>query len=360
MDVQFCSVDSHRVVSPQARRRVSGRLVAERESRRSPNGVRDDVYTLAEILDASGYETKFLTAIGTAAIPIEGRFKSMQQRHDADAATLLSEMRDWWNEESRPRFGYVQLGDLHEPLREPDTEYFGEIPDIEGVSRWRFTSGDTDSEAFEEYRSARERLYDTLVRYVDEQIERTLDDVDLDDTVVIVTSDHGEEFWEYTDFERAHFEDSRGISGVGHGHALVPPVIDVPIATTIEGLPSPESRRSLTDIVPTVLRELGVDLPLDFDGAPLQDTSRADEPVLSQEIAYGPNQISVTENDHHFIYVPVDDRSVLIDFETGEPITDSAVAERLLEHVPRERATGSDVALSADVQERLSDLGYAE
>lgn len=326
-----------------------------------PNGIRDDVYTIAELLDTSGYETKFLTAIGTAAIPIEGRFKSMQQCHDADAEVLLSEIRDWWNNESQPRFGYVQLGDLHEPLHEPDTEFFGEIPDIKGINRWRFTSGDTNSEAFKKYRSARERLYDALVRYIDEEIERTLGELaDLDDTVVIVTSDHGEEFWEYKDFEEEHFEDSRGISGVGHGHALVPPVIEVPIATNIEGLPSPESRRSLTDIVPTILQELGADRSFDFDGHPLQDTSNTNDPVLSQEIAYGPNQISVTENGNHLIYIPVNDWSVVIDFETGDPLPGSEVEERLLEFVPRERATGSDVNLSDEVQDRLSNLGYAE
>lgn len=326
-----------------------------------PNVVRDNVYTIAELFDANEYETKFITAIETAAVPIEGRFKSIKRRHDANAETLLSEIRKWWNAESSPKFGYVQLGDLHEPLHEPETNYFDDIPDIDGIDRWRFTSGDIQSEEFEQYRSARELLYDTLVRYVDDEIERTFDKLqNLDDTLVIVTSDHGEEFWEYKEFEEAHFEDSRDISGVGHGHALVPPVLEVPLATNIDELPSSESRRSLTDIVPTILHELGADAPLDFDGQPLQEPARTDEPVLSQEIAYGPNQISVTEGNNHLIYVPVDDRSVLIDFDTGKPNADPDVEERLLSHVPRNRTTGSAVNLSQDVQDRLSDLGYAE
>lgn len=129
-----------------------------------PNGVRDDVSTVAEVLGASGYKTKFMTAIGTAAVPIQGRFKSMEQHHDADAGTMLSKLQQWWNRESGPKFGYVQLGDLHEP----EQTYFGEIPDIEGIDRWRFTSGDIQSDEFEEYRSARGLLYDTLVRFVDE------------------------------------------------------------------------------------------------------------------------------------------------------------------------------------------------
>lgn len=324
-----------------------------------PNGVRDDVFTIAELLDANDYETKFITAIGTAAVPIEGRFKSMEQRHDADAETLLSEIQDWWNSESGPKFGYVQLGDLHEPLHEPDDSYFGEIPDVEGIDRWRFTSGSINNEKFEEYRYARELLYDTLVRYIDEEIERTLDELaELNDTVVIVTSDHGEEFWEYRDFEETHFEDPRGIYGVGHGHALVPPVIEVPIVTNIENIHTSENRRSLTDVVPTILNELGADLAFDFDGYPLQRSTN--EPVLSQEIAYGPNQISVTDGSAHLIYTPENNESMLMDFNTGEIITDSELKEKLLDYIPRERATGSKVDLSQDVQDRLSDLGYAE
>ncbi|KAA9407015.1 hypothetical protein Har1131_09440 [Haloarcula sp. CBA1131] len=326
-----------------------------------PNGVRDDVYTVAELLGASGYETKFITSIGTAAVPIQGRFKFMEQHHDVDAETMLSELQQWWNSEAGPKFGYVQLGDLHEPLHEPEQMYFDEVPDIEGIDRWRFTAGDTQSEEFEDYRSARGLLYDTLVRYVDEQIKQTFKElIDIEKTVVIVTSDHGEEFWEYKSFEEEYFEDSRGISGVGHGHALVPPVIEVPIATNIEGIPTLESRRSLTDIVPTIFRELEANLSINFDGHPLQDRSAAGEPVLSEEIAYGPNQISVTDGDDHLIYVPMDDRSVLIDFESGEVTTDPELEQQLLEYIPRERETGTSVDISPDTQEQLSDLGYTE
>ncbi|MDT3435556.1 sulfatase-like hydrolase/transferase [Haloarcula sp. 1CSR25-25] len=324
-----------------------------------PNGVRDDIFTIADLLDDDGYETKFITAIGTAAVPIEGRFKSMEQRHNADAETLLSEIQEWWNSKSDPKFGYVQLGDLHEPLQEPDDNYFGDIPDVEGINRWRFTSGRVNNQKFEEYRYARELLYDTLVRYIDEEIERTLDELaELNDTIIIVTSDHGEEFWEYRDFEETHFADPREIIGVGHGHALVPPVIDVPIVTNIENTPISETRRSLTDIVPTILDELGTDRSFDFDGYPLQKPIK--EPVLSQEIAYGPNQISVTDGNKHLIYTPVSEESVLLNFNTGETINNSELKEQLLDYIPRERTTGSKVDISQDVQDRLSDLGYAE
>jgi arylsulfatase A-like enzyme len=161
---------------------------------------------------------------------------------------------DWWNEVADSKFAYVQLGDLHEPLIEPERSYFGSIPNIEGISRWRFTSGEIQGDESEQYRFARELLYDILVRYVDGQINQTLDDLaEIDDTIIIITSDHGEEFWEYKEFEGEYFEDSLEISGVGHGHSLVPPVIEIPIATNIDIKSTSNSRKSLIDIVPTIL-----------------------------------------------------------------------------------------------------------
>jgi len=326
-----------------------------------PNGIQDGVPTLAELLDSVGYETQFITAVGTAAIPIEGRFKSVKRRHDADAEDVLSEIQQWWNDTPGPKFSYAQLGDLHEPLHDPNTEYFSEIPDIDGIDRWRFTSGDIQNDEFERYRSARGLLYDTLLRYVDEEIERALGGLaELDDTIVVITSDHGEEFWEYKSFEEEHFEDSRGISGVGHGHALVPPVLEVPIITNLESISGSTTRQSSTDIVPTILSEMGATVNVDFDGEPLQEPSPEGSVLLSQEIAYGPNQISITEGDEHLIYVPTTDSSVIIDFETGEQIDDPESKSRLMNQVPRDRATGSSVELSDDVQKQLSDLGYAE
>jgi len=160
-----------------------------------PNVVRNDVYTIAELLAASGYETWFGTAIGTAALPIQGRFKTTKHYHDADARTLLSDMREWWNDTSGPKFGYVQLGDLHEPLHEPETNYFGEIPDITGIDGWRFEQGNTNVPGFEAYRDAKELLYDILLRHVDKEINRAWKRLDgQEDTILFITSDHGEEF----------------------------------------------------------------------------------------------------------------------------------------------------------------------
>ena len=324
-----------------------------------PNGIRDDVFTLPELLDGNGYSSAFFTAIETAAIPIRGRFPTVGHHHDVDAETLSSHLLDWWNDQTGPRFGYIQFGDLHEPLHEPESNPFGSIPDVEGVDRWRFEDGDIDSDEFDAYRSAKILLYDTLVREVDTAIMHLLEELqEREDTIIVVTSDHGEEFWEYTEFERENFTDPRGVYGVGHGHALVPPVLEVPIISNISGLSKQNSYRSLTDLVPTILRSQSANIDLDFDGVPLQETRES--PPLSEEIAYGNNQISVTDDDHHLIHVPETGEVVTIDFETGTELSDQALEDQLLEFLPASRRTGTAVSVSEDVESRLSELGYTE
>lgn len=324
-----------------------------------PNSVRDDVYTLSELLAGAGYETAFFTAIETAAIPIRGRFPKMVRRHNAQCEELLRELEAWWTNQTGPRFGYVQLGDLHEPLQHSSKTPFGEIPDIDGIDRWRFQDGNIGGEEFENYREGKNRYYDTVLHNVDQAIAGLLNGLeDIDNTLVVVTSDHGEEFWEFVDFEREYFDDPRDVYGVGHGHALVPPVLDVPIVTNIDEMSENEARRSTVDILPTVLEEIGANPNLDLDGIELQ--RERSEPVLCQEIAYGANQMSVTRADEHLIHEPESGQSIIMNFETGVVNEDAKLAAELSEHLPGSRRIGENVKLSEDVEERLSELGYTE
>jgi len=172
----------------------------------------------------------------------------------------------------------------------------------------------------------------------------------------VVTSDHGEEFWEFRDLERERFEDPRGIAGVGHGHALVPPVLEVPILSDDVDIAETDGYVSTIDIVPSILRELGAAESYGIDGQSLAEESA--RPILSQEIAYGPNQISVTEGRDHLIVVPHRDELLLMDFETGEVVRDSDRVTHLESHLPSGRTVGTEVALDEETKGRLADLGY--
>ncbi len=108
-------------------------------------------------------------------------------------------------------------------------------------------------------------LYDGEIRYTDEKfigpLIATLKDFGLyDRTMIIFTSDHGEEFFEH--------------HGWGHGHSLYDESLKVPLIIKF-----PESRFkgqkisdtvSLVDIFPTVLEEIAIDTSrLEMDGRSL-------------------------------------------------------------------------------------------
>jgi arylsulfatase A-like enzyme len=105
-------------------------------------------------------------------------------------------------------------------------------------------------------RSAEERawiraLYDGEVRYVDAQVGRLLDALKelgiYDDALIVLTSDHGEEFWDH-----GHFE---------HGHTLFNELIRVPLLVKL-----PANREGKTvdafvttqAVTPTILDVCGV------------------------------------------------------------------------------------------------------
>ena len=88
--------------------------------------------------------------------------------------------------------------------------------------------------------------YDNNMRYLDDQLEGFLDGL-RDDAVVLITSDHGEEFWEHGGFE--------------HGHTLYDELLRVPMILRGPGVTSGrfDTPTSLLDVAPTLAAMMGVD-----------------------------------------------------------------------------------------------------
>ena len=105
--------------------------------------------------------------------------------------------------------------------------------------------------------------YDAEIAMVDDYLGRLLDALDaqgiLDDTLIVVTADHGEEFLEHGYFE--------------HAWTLYDEVMHVPLIFWRPGMLEPGRRAdfvSLVDLLPTLLEFAGLPgSPGDFDGAPL-------------------------------------------------------------------------------------------
>ena len=216
--------------------------------------------TLTEILKNQGYSTYFLGAgnknIGKKFNFNQGFDYFLNERSDAAGLTdnLLSLLPQLKNKRF---FAYIHYMDTHLPYNknkynelfvknkptappfEPGEINHNIVKNLE-VSR-RLSPGD------KEYL---ESLYDGQIRYVDENIKRVIGALKnynmLENTLVVFTSDHGEEFWDHNNFE--------------HGHTLYNELLQVPLIILGNRLKSSKLDLPvrLIDLLPTVINILGI------------------------------------------------------------------------------------------------------
>jgi len=272
-----------------------------------------------------------------------------------------------------PFFLWLPLGDAHEPrdVARDLRDVFGRVPKLPKVRRWDFQerTADVGSPAFEAYRDARVRTYDAAVRSADAALSRLWDGLRsrgaADRTVVAVTADHGEEFWEHRDQELTSFADPRDLFGVGHGHNLFQVHLLVPLLMWGPGISarSVDHNVSLIDAAPTLLQALDVEAP-EMDGRSLLEGG-AERPVVSQGIAYGHEKQSVVAGDRKLLVSPGDHYERLFalgpDRREVAELDDPAGIQELRAHLPGgEGAMGDQIEATEEIADHLRGLGYID
>ncbi len=238
--------------------------------------------TIAERLRGAGYETAAFIAnpwiqrhLGFA----QGFdvFDTDDVGNQVPASLLLQKATAWLarRDPARPFFLYVHLMDVHGPYDAPQGDYdalrgsagLGEARALtaEEASRLKgylTRAGGTrgDDLALESWRAS----YGAGVRSVDRQLggffEQLARDGVLDDAVLVITSDHGEELADHGAWD--------------HGDSLYDEQIRVPLMVRMPG-PAPEGRRvervvSLIDLMPTLLSAAGAKVPRSVAGEDLR------------------------------------------------------------------------------------------
>jgi arylsulfatase A-like enzyme len=148
-------------------------------------------------------------------------------------------------------------------------------------------------------------LYDGGVAAADEMVGklvRTLTRLGaMERTVVVVTSDHGEEFWEHTG------------RGAYHGHTLYDELLRIPLVwvdPALEGVArAVDEPVSLLDLVPTFIARFGLDPQRDLDGVDLSPLLKGrdwtvDRSLFAEAVRNGPGRSSVRNRQGVFIEVP--------------------------------------------------------
>jgi arylsulfatase A-like enzyme len=279
-----------------------------------PAPIRAGVSTLAGELRRAGFATAMFSANPFFYDSFTSGFE-VSKVEPVPATTLVNRALDWLDKaDSRRRFLYVHFIDVHQPNRAPASirALFpiadGTAPDLSDGGLSGSGTVETGSKAplVERSRALREAAYDASLRYVDMELGRLLASVarrDLSSPILIVVfSDHGEEFWDHEQVERSWGDDPRGIYGVGHGHTFFDELIHVPLI--LAGGSLPRGRRSpciasLMDIAPTILGQLGLPRDVTWQGVDLATRLQGsspdcgDRPIFASSPAYGPDGASV-------------------------------------------------------------------
>lgn len=206
----------------------------------------------------------------------------------------------WAANTEQPFFAFLNYFEGHEPYGPPaDWPLVFSAP---GERYW-FVSGRKHTEAeFAELRNA----YDDGIHYMDAQIGALLDELRetgvLDNTVVIISSDHGEEFGEH------------GVRG--HGNSLNRQVIHVPLLVLPPGPARPGLRVTrpvgLDRLTATVVDIVGLTGDSPFPGAALVlgDSAATDAPTdILSEVTAKPHRDpgwwrSLIDREYHYIVGP--------------------------------------------------------
>lgn len=228
--------------------------------------------SLAEVLRARGFRTAAFTenAYVTADLGFArgfGIYKEIRATEAGKTAhghveeTLANGLAWIESHRDRPFFAFLHTYQVHSPYTPP--EEFGSLFQTPGNQS--ATEADLDN-------------YDREIAYTDEELGKFIARLGklglLDDTLLIVTSDHGEEFGEH--------------GYRYHGPTLHDEVLRIPLLMRAPGLLPRQTRRtqpmSLVDLPPTILGLLEYPIPEAFRGRSMAEHISAAAAIALQPI----------------------------------------------------------------------------
>lgn len=232
----------------------------------------EDLTTLAEVLDAQGFCTVGLTANGFVG-PQYGfaqgfdDYRVVRGPGKTKADRILESVDEELaraDEECDRLFVFLNFRDTHIPYHyQPhadDVGLEGRPPILASPGKWRTSAGRRVLSPEEKDRHR--RAYDAAVRYVDDVAKQLFAELEdhgmLDDSAVVLTSDHG-------DGLAYHTELGHSIS-VWEEQLHVPLLVRLPHARRAGEVV--EGRRSLVSLAPSALDWLGVPRPEPLRGRP--------------------------------------------------------------------------------------------
>jgi len=268
--------------------------------------------TVAEALKNRGYRTFFFNS-GNDCIGEHYQFGQGFDHYympsgSCNADTLTDKFKGCLDGISKGErfFAYIHYMDTHAPY---NRNRFNNLftgggstylkPGENYISSWHIRIMTANNKITEVEKDFLIALYDGQIRYVDENIKKLVGFLKkkniFDNTVIIVTSDHGEEFWDHGSYE--------------HGHSLYNEILHVPLILSggVFDRYEVSCRVSLLDVFPSVLRLINNNkLSGNFRGIALQSADKEGtcntRVLFSTGTLYGDEKYCLVKGDKKLIY----------------------------------------------------------
>ena len=269
--------------------------------------------------------------------------------------------------EAEPFFLFVHYFDPHAAYVEHEASAFGGAGDYAGEVKsgllFKELRGMTDRVDAEDLHEIR-RLYDSEIRFTDGHIGRLLEQLResgaWDDTLIIVTADHGEEFLDHGQFGHAKslYEELVGVPLLIKAPArlgITPGVVEEPVA--------------LVDLYPTILEVTGVPGPDDLEGEPLLPVAPLGRPIFTETgrggrgfaVVDGGLKLIVQRDGSCELYDLHADRAEQTDLAEARPADVERLGALVEEWREAQRGKvkgGAKVQLDRERSKRIENLGY--
>ena len=283
--------------------------------------------------------------------------------------TLTANALKWLDKRSdRPFFLWLHYFDPHEPYAPPAKFLAG---DYSGRLTYDITKGALNAAQQGEVKY----LYDAEIQYVDQEIGRViarLKELGLyQDSLIILTSDHGEEFWEH--------------GGQGHGHSMYQELLHVPLIVRLPGGGVSKRVKSYVPtqaLLPTILDLIGIEEPpqpgwyaslaplvreqgFDSYSYPILSSASFDRAFMRSVIVAGKKYIKNLSSGQEMVYDLGDDPRETSNVLANSPdfvVRAQAEVEKLeLQSARiREEFLVDSQATSSELIDRLRNLGYIQ
>ncbi len=360
----------HRAGIVKQREEAFGQDVAPTE--RTTETLRPDVPTLAELLASRGYQTAGFVSNPFLA-PAAGVARGFQSYtgYQYNARVGVDQALEWI--QSRPSsrwFVFLHVIDPHMPYAPPkpfDTRFakkgVDELtnwpPDLDSMRR---------SPPSDEIKAACVDLYDGEIAFVDAEIERLLASLreagTLDDTLVVLHSDHGEEFWEH--------------GSCDHGHTQYDELLRVPFALVWpKGIAAKRiaTRVRTLDLLPTLADICGFKAPAGIEGKSLMPvlagTETSDRDGIAEALMHSDRETKAIFSGKDKLIATGTATNQLFDMAADPQETNNlapssaalvdALRKRLFEHHTSAKAAAAksqQLRYDEANQRRIKDLGY--